>query len=84
MANASKKSVTAKTSDTPVHEETEQSSFKAVQPQYPLNELLQHADELFGVKVEVLHGVFYDNSDKLFSVEEATQKIQQFMKAKVK
>lgn len=84
MANASKKSVTAKTSDTPVHEETEQSSFKAVQPQYPLNELLQHADELFGVKAEVLHGVFYDNSDKLFSVEEATQKIQQFMKAKVK
>lgn len=84
MANASKKSVTAKTSDTPVHEETEQSSSKAVQPQYPLNELLQHADELFGVKAEVLHGVFYNDSDKLFSVKEATQKIQQFMKAKVK
>lgn len=84
MANVSKKSVTAKTSNTPVHEETEQSSSQASQPQYTLTELLQHADELFGVKAEVLHGVFYDDSEKLFSVEEATQKIQQFMKEKVK
>ncbi|MDQ1232953.1 hypothetical protein QE450_000451 [Paenibacillus sp. SORGH_AS306] len=84
MANVSKKSVTAKTSSTPVHEDTEQSSSQASQPQYTLTELLQHADELFGVKAEVLHGVFYDDSEKLFSVEEATQKIQQFMKEKVK
>jgi len=84
MANASKKSVTAKSSDTPIHEDTEPSSSKAVQSKYTLNELLQHADELFGVKAEVLYGVFYDDSEKLFSVEEATQKIQQFMKAKVK
>lgn len=84
MANVSKKSETAKTSNTPVPENTKPSSSETVQPQYTLNELLQHADQLFGVKAEVLHGVFYDESEKLFSVEDATQKIQQFMKAKVK
>ncbi len=55
----------------------------AAQARYPLYELIQHADSLFGVKPEVMHGVFHDAVDRTFTIEEVHTQIQQFMKAKV-
>ncbi|WP_411349283.1 hypothetical protein [Paenibacillus sp. WLX2291] len=50
---------------------------------YPLDELIQHAGYLFGVKPEVMHGVFHAASGQTFTIDEVNQQIQQFMKAKV-
>lgn len=53
------------------------------QAQYAQEELLLHAEELFGVKPEVLHGVFHGRTEQSFTIEEVNTQIQQFMKAKV-
>lgn len=50
---------------------------------YPLDELIQHANSLFGVKPEVMYGVFHAASGQTFTIDEVNQQIQQFMKAKV-
>lgn len=62
----------------PVHDGQEASG-----PRYTLEELKEHAESLFSVKVEVLAGAFFGTQDKLFTVAEAHTKIEQFMKAKV-
>lgn len=51
---------------------------------YTTQELMAHADELFGVREEVVHGALCRESAERFTVEQAAQKIKQFMKAKVK
>lgn len=51
---------------------------------YTTGELTAHANELFGVREEVLHGALSRDSAERFTVEQAAQKIKQFMKAKVK
>ncbi|ANF98701.1 hypothetical protein AR543_08110 [Paenibacillus bovis] len=53
------------------------------QAQYAQEELLLHAEELFGVKPEVLYGVFNSRTEQSFTIEEVHTQIQQFMKAKV-
>ncbi|MEC0369426.1 hypothetical protein [Paenibacillus chibensis] len=53
------------------------------EPRYALAELKGHAQELFGVKAEVMAGAFFQAEDERFSVTEARAKIEQFMKAKV-
>jgi len=53
------------------------------QTQYAQEELLLHAEELFGVKPEVLYGVFSGRTEQSFTIEEVHTQIQQFMKAKV-
>ncbi|URJ37575.1 hypothetical protein MF625_002121 [Paenibacillus polymyxa] len=63
---------------TPLHSGQEASG-----PRYTLEELKEHAEHLFSVKVEVLAGAFFGTQDKLFTVAEAHTKIEQFMKAKV-
>lgn len=53
------------------------------QARYSLQELLPYAQTTFGVKPEVMHGVFHDAADRTFTIEEVHTNIQQFMKAKV-
>ncbi|MED5020197.1 hypothetical protein P9847_23290 [Paenibacillus chibensis] len=53
------------------------------EPRYVLAELKEHAQELFGVKAEVMTGAFYQAEEERLSVTEARTKIEQFMKAKV-
>lgn len=53
------------------------------QVRYSLQELLPYAQTTFGVKPEVMHGVFHDAADCTFTIEEVHTNIQQFMKAKV-
>ncbi len=53
------------------------------QARYSLQDLLPYAQTTFGVKPEVMHGVFHDATDRTFTIEEVHTHIQQFMKAKV-
>lgn len=48
------------------------------------DELMSHAEDLFGVRKEVVHAALCGESEERFTVEQAMQKIKQFMKAKVK
>ncbi|WP_322923198.1 hypothetical protein [Paenibacillus campi] len=50
---------------------------------YSLQELLPYAQTTFGVKPEVMHGVFHVMAERTFTIEEVHTHIQQFMKAKV-
>lgn len=50
---------------------------------YTLAELVEHAEDLFDVKAEVMAGALYGMVDPCWTVSEAKQKIEQFMKAKV-
>lgn len=52
-------------------------------PRYRLDELQTHAMELFSVKPEIVYGALFETANELQGVEEARQKIQQFLKAKV-
>ena len=62
------------------------STVKSKQPdlQYTRAELMNHAEALFAVKAEVLHGALYEAAQQTFSIEETQVRINQFMKAKVK
>lgn len=51
---------------------------------YTAEELMQHAEDRFGVRKEVVYGALCGESAERFTVEQAVQKIKQFMKAKVK
>ncbi|MEJ8306584.1 hypothetical protein [Saccharibacillus sacchari] len=51
---------------------------------YTADELMPHAEDLFGVRKEVVHAALCGESEKRFTVEQVRQKIKQFMKAKVK
>lgn len=57
---------------------------KQAAPRYTRAELMNHAEALFAVKAEVLHGALYEAAQETFSIEEAKERINQFMKAKVK
>ncbi|MEK4434213.1 MULTISPECIES: hypothetical protein [Paenibacillus] len=57
---------------------------KQADPQYTRAELMNHAEALFAVKAEVLHGALYEAAQQTFSIEETQVRINQFMKAKVK
>ncbi|PIH59525.1 hypothetical protein [Paenibacillus sp. LK1] len=57
---------------------------KQAAPQYTQAELMNHAEALFAVKAEVLYGALYEAAQETFSIEEAKERINQFMKAKVK
>lgn len=57
---------------------------KQTDPQYTRAELMNHAEALFAVKAEVLHGALYEAAQQTFSIEETQVRINQFMKAKVK
>ncbi|MFB8372536.1 hypothetical protein [Paenibacillus taichungensis] len=57
---------------------------KQAAPQYSRAELMNHAEALFAVKAEVLYGALYEAAQGTFSIEEAKERINQFMKAKVK
>ncbi|PWW45177.1 MULTISPECIES: hypothetical protein [Paenibacillus] len=57
---------------------------KQATPQYTRAELMNHAEALFAVKAEVLYGALYEAAQETFSIEEAKERINQFMKAKVK
>ncbi|SHN74677.1 hypothetical protein SAMN04487896_3522 [Paenibacillus sp. ov031] len=57
---------------------------KQAAPQYTRGELMNHAEALFAVKAEVLYGALYEAAQETFSIEEAKERINQFMKAKVK
>ncbi|WP_256863630.1 hypothetical protein [Paenibacillus sp. RU5A] len=57
---------------------------KQATPQYTRAELMHHAEALFAVKAEVLYGALYEAAQETFSIEEAKERINQFMKAKVK
>ncbi|GAB1157478.1 hypothetical protein YWY31_35030 [Paenibacillus illinoisensis] len=57
---------------------------KQPDPQYTRAELMYHAEALFAVKAEVLHGALYEAAQQTFSIEETQVRINQFMKAKVK
>ncbi|MBE7681103.1 MULTISPECIES: hypothetical protein [Paenibacillus] len=57
---------------------------KQPDPQYTRVELMNHAEALFAVKAEVLHGALYEAAQQTFSIEETQVRINQFMKAKVK
>lgn len=57
---------------------------KQAVPQYSRAELMNHAEALFAVKAEVLYGALYEAAQETFSIEEAKERINQFMKAKVK
>ncbi|MGG4479491.1 hypothetical protein [Paenibacillus xylanilyticus] len=57
---------------------------KQPDPQYTRAELMNHAEALFAVKAEVLHGALYEAAQQTFSIEETQVRINQFMKAKVK
>ncbi|GIO87980.1 hypothetical protein J25TS5_49120 [Paenibacillus faecis] len=50
---------------------------------YPLEELAEHSVALLGVNREVLLGAVHGASRNHFSVEEARQRVQQFLKRKV-
>ncbi|WP_334075220.1 MULTISPECIES: hypothetical protein [Paenibacillus] len=50
---------------------------------YPLDELAKHSAALLGVKSEVLLGAVHGASRDNFSVKEAKQRVQQFLKRKV-
>ncbi|CAM3495533.1 MULTISPECIES: hypothetical protein [Saccharibacillus] len=52
--------------------------------EYTAGELAEHANELFGVREEVLHGALCLDPAERFTVWQAARKIKQFMKAKVK
>jgi len=51
---------------------------------YTADELMSHAEDLFGVRKEVVHAALFGESEERFTVEQVMQKIKQFMKAKVK
>ncbi|UPK45197.1 hypothetical protein KET34_06795 [Paenibacillus pabuli] len=57
---------------------------KQAASQYTRAELMNHAEALFAVKAEVLYGALYEAAQETFSIEEAKERINQFMKAKVK
>ncbi|SDL23624.1 hypothetical protein SAMN05428961_104360 [Paenibacillus sp. OK060] len=57
---------------------------KQTAPQYTRAELMNHAEALFAVKAEVLYGALYEVAQETFSIAEAKEHINQFMKAKVK
>ncbi|WP_236703622.1 hypothetical protein [Paenibacillus xylanivorans] len=57
---------------------------KQAAPQYTRAELMNHAEALFAVQAEVLYGALYEAAQETFSIEEAQERINQFMKAKVK
>ncbi|WP_256984863.1 hypothetical protein [Paenibacillus taichungensis] len=57
---------------------------KQAVPQYTRAELMNHAEALFAIKAEVLYGALYEAAQETFSIEEAKEHINQFMKAKVK
>lgn len=57
---------------------------KQAVPQYTRAELMNHAEALFAIKAEVLYGALYEAAQETFSIEEAQERINQFMKAKVK
>ncbi|MCM3174451.1 MULTISPECIES: hypothetical protein [Paenibacillus] len=51
---------------------------------YTRAELINHAEALFAVKAEVLYGALSEAAAQTFSIAEAQERINQFMKAKVK
>ena len=51
---------------------------------YTADELMPHAEDLFGVRGEIVHAALCGESEQRFTVEQTMQKIKQFMKAKVK
>ncbi|MCG7377582.1 hypothetical protein MH215_11320 [Paenibacillus sp. ACRSA] len=51
---------------------------------YTRAELINHAEALFAVKAEVLYGALSVTAAQTFSIAEAQERINQFMKAKVK
>ncbi|OWA34360.1 hypothetical protein B9G55_18800 [Saccharibacillus sp. O16] len=51
---------------------------------FTATELMTHAEQLFGVREEVLHGALGQGTEKQYTVEQAASRITQFMKAKVK
>jgi len=55
----------------------------APEAEYPLEELAEHSAALLGVNREVLLGAVHGASRNHFSVEEARQRVQQFLKRKV-
>ncbi|MCA1293704.1 hypothetical protein LBW89_11820 [Paenibacillus sp. alder61] len=55
----------------------------ASEAEYPLEELAEHSAALLGVNREVLLGAVHGASRNHFSVEEARQRVQQFLKRKV-
>lgn len=57
---------------------------KQAAPQYSRAELMNHSEALFAIKAEVLYGALYEAAQETFSIEEAQERINQFMKAKVK
>ncbi|MDK8191528.1 hypothetical protein QP794_15685 [Paenibacillus sp. UMB7766-LJ446] len=57
---------------------------KQAAPQYSRAELMNHAEALFAIKAEVLYGALYEAAQETFSIEEAQERINQFMKVKVK
>jgi hypothetical protein len=57
---------------------------KQAAPQYSRAELMNHAEALFAIKAEVLYGALYEAAQETFSIKEAQERINQFMKAKVK
>lgn len=57
---------------------------KQTAPRYTRAELMNHAEALFAVKAEVLNGALYEAAQETFSIEETQERINQFMKAKVK
>lgn len=52
-------------------------------PKYTRAELMNHAEALFAVKAEVLHGALFEAAQQTFSIQEVRESINQFMKAKV-
>lgn len=51
---------------------------------YTRAELINHTEALFAVKAEVLYGALSEVAAQTFSIAEAQERINQFMKAKVK
>ncbi|MCQ4086673.1 hypothetical protein [Saccharibacillus sp. JS10] len=51
---------------------------------YPASAWMEHAESLFGVRAEVVHGALCQQKAKHFTKQQVTEQINQFMKAKVK
>lgn len=57
---------------------------KIQETKYPLNELLENSKALFNYQKEVVIGALYGRTEKVFSVLEVKQAIDEFLNREVK
>jgi len=55
-----------------------------VASKFPLNDLREHSQELFGVKPEVIDGAFFHVKESQITKDAAQKLIQDFLKREVK